>query len=680
MKKKLSLLLSALLVMTLVPMSTFAALVIDLPGTIDVTTEQDKVNYSFVFGDKDTKIAKAGAFELSLNNGAVINQVTMTTGTGAATKKVVGQGSVVTLTDEFVATYNVSSNRNIICDIMVDFSKAEEGKSVNVKVSSIDGISGFTKKIANVVSIDAKSIGIEIKDDIKKVSEKGGNLTTFSLSKFENIKNDIVITLDNKAEFNYKNNARTAIIIDGVDRAVAGRKADTITLKYGTDFNSYTKLIEVRPYVNSINSEFGDVNVDITVKNQDENLYGKIGEVVEYGINITAVENGKKEIPTLLAGQKTAIKVTIEGTKGSITSGRNYQITLDGANTAKSGIVSQDGVASFDFVKTGASVSEFIVVPNNDTKMEFVTEVTVPADSENGIVTMSVSSKDLNEDTVIDIINVGKAISISTNETLIKVGEAVDSADVIITEAKAGQLKAGQYIYFVYNDKLALSEKPVISGSNGIKFDELNWIKNGNGDNVGVAAKILSNSTKASEITIKDLTAEMAANGINGRKYTASVLVGTDLKTSYNLVIGSSTVSKFAEFDYAQCISGDNQIIFTLNSATYTVGGTAKALEAPVFTKDNRTMLPIGPLALAMGLEVDYNAGAKEATFKDTIKGTTVTVKESASTLVINGSEKLMLTTATTVNGRIFVPVASITDAFGANIAWDADTKEVTIN
>ena len=121
--------------------------------------------------------------------------------------------------------------------------------------------------------------------------------------------------------------------------------------------------------------------------------------------------------------------------------------------------------------------------------------------------------------------------------------------------------------------------------------------------------------------------------------------------------------------------------IFTLGSADYTVEGVAMKLDAPVFTQDDYTMLPVRAIADALGVEVVWNQENLTATFID--GDIVVSVTQNAKVLYKNGNQYPMVTKATVTADRMFIPVSSVGDAFGLTRDYDYTysqaTKQVTI-
>lgn len=114
------------------------------------------------------------------------------------------------------------------------------------------------------------------------------------------------------------------------------------------------------------------------------------------------------------------------------------------------------------------------------------------------------------------------------------------------------------------------------------------------------------------------------------------------------------------------------------------------------FVKDNRTMLPIRYVALALGLEVKWDGDTKTATFSN-YSGNNVlapgTVTISANTLKMtdhNGQSIHTTTDPILTNGRFYVSITDIARAFGGShgllsdfgrstIEWDQNGQRVLV-
>lgn len=103
------------------------------------------------------------------------------------------------------------------------------------------------------------------------------------------------------------------------------------------------------------------------------------------------------------------------------------------------------------------------------------------------------------------------------------------------------------------------------------------------------------------------------------------------------------------------------------------------------FIKDNRTMLPIRYVALALGLEVKWDGDTKTATFSN-YSGNNVlapgTVTISTNTLKMTDHNGQSISTSTDpilTNGRFYISITDIARAFGGSHGLLSDFGRSTI-
>ena len=269
----------------------------------------------------------------------------------------------------------------------------------------------------------------------------------------------------------------------------------------------------------------------------------------------------------------------------------------------------------------------------------------------------------------------------------------VDVNDVVIEETEPGALHTGE--------EFAISLTP-------LKFTDVKFENKGEitSENISIDNLKLDKESETIYFTIKSRSKEAAKITISGIQVASrSSLPLGEHKLSLNHVdateIDQKNVKKGIDYAYGKTwarelnfIAGApymnivNELgrvkkttVFTLGSADYTVDGVAMQLDAPVFTQDNYTMLPVRAVADALGVNVLWNAENRTATFVDGDK--VVSVKIGAKTLYKNGIAYPMATKASVKAERMYIPISSVGDAFGLNrdvdYTWNESTKQVTI-
>ena len=267
----------------------------------------------------------------------------------------------------------------------------------------------------------------------------------------------------------------------------------------------------------------------------------------------------------------------------------------------------------------------------------------------------------------------------------------VDVNDVVIEETEPGALHTGE--------EFAISLTP-------LKFTDVKFENEGEitSENISVDDLKLDKASETIYFTIKSRSKEAAKITISGIKIVSrSSLPLGEHKLSLNHVDAAKAKELERGTDYVYLKDGERALdfisdapymnivnelgrvkkttVFTLGSADYTVDGVAMQLDAPVFTQDNYTMLPVRAVADALGVNVLWNAENRTATFVDGDK--VVSVKIGAKTLYKNGIAYPMATKASVKAERMYIPISSVGDAFGLNrdvdYTWNESTKQVTI-
>lgn len=102
----------------------------------------------------------------------------------------------------------------------------------------------------------------------------------------------------------------------------------------------------------------------------------------------------------------------------------------------------------------------------------------------------------------------------------------------------------------------------------------------------------------------------------------------------------------------------------------------------PFINKDSRTLVPLRPIANALGLTVEWDAKDGQAIFTDDTTAVVFTIDSKVYGVGV-GDEAVaaeMDTAAVIVNGRTYAPARYLAEAFGYVVGWDGATNSVTIS
>ena len=105
--------------------------------------------------------------------------------------------------------------------------------------------------------------------------------------------------------------------------------------------------------------------------------------------------------------------------------------------------------------------------------------------------------------------------------------------------------------------------------------------------------------------------------------------------------------------------------------------------DAKPFIQDGRTLVPLRPIAEAMGLEVNWYPSLNQAYFGDgdeIVKFTLNSKSYEYQNLKGVNETKAMDVAAISVDGRIYAPARYLAEGFGYNVGWNGNTNTVTIS
>ena len=193
-------------------------------------------------------------------------------------------------------------------------------------------------------------------------------------------------------------------------------------------------------------------------------------------------------------------------------------------------------------------------------------------------------------------------------------------------------------------------------------------------------------------VTVKGQTEKGAKVKING----VNITLNPDYSFSYSLQLtneGTNTIEVVAEdlagnkntvtipIIYKKAANTNTVIVLQIGDPNALKNGETIKLDAYPFIENGRTMVPVRFISEAFGATVNWEP-PKTITiaFKDTqiilqIGNTIASVRRigtPAKHITLEAAPKI-------VNGRTFVPIRFISEAFGANVNWNPVTKTIEI-
>ena len=154
----------------------------------------------------------------------------------------------------------------------------------------------------------------------------------------------------------------------------------------------------------------------------------------------------------------------------------------------------------------------------------------------------------------------------------------------------------------------------------------------------------------------------------------------------------SSRIPYTCALDTSKLKKGENTISISANGKEKTynfvynpndeikvvVNGNKVAFDVPPVIVDGRTLIPLRACAEALGAQVEWMGETQTAIIKNDTSIISVSIGQNEYEL--NGEKKLLDVPAQIIDGRTLVPVRAISEAFGAEVKWEAETKTVYIN
>jgi len=152
-------------------------------------------------------------------------------------------------------------------------------------------------------------------------------------------------------------------------------------------------------------------------------------------------------------------------------------------------------------------------------------------------------------------------------------------------------------------------------------------------------------------------------------------------KPSALMIIVALAMLVFAATALAeQSSSTDYQATFKIGEAGYAVNNVTTAMDVAAFVENGRTYVPFRYLGYALGVaeqNVAWDAASKSAAL--TMGGITEKFTVGSTNYTVNNQPKTMDVAPLIRDNRIFLPARYVAQDFGYSVAWDAQTKVVTV-
>lgn len=693
MKKKLSLVVAGLMALTLAPVNSAFALDEDYSSVQIVEESDGTATFQAIFTVEpvDTAALKKGTIgvrllgdDVELKDAATDLKVECT-GTGQITGFAAADFEGKTQVYANFTTAPVAGDK-ITIKGKVKFDNAADGEyKVEYDLKDI-GLIRTEKVYAKVTDKDGDFT--RVTESVKKVG-RGADQKLASVEVKGEVGDEITAELpSDDFEWDLDDAVKTTVTPAAAVAADGKRKVKFTMTSTKASFNPVIIVGKDSPK--------GEIELDITRKRgtKTDTDTVKVGEYVDHEIKLELVKSLKEELAN---GDTYKVDVKVKTTDKD-TLPKYIDFDVDGADVnikkaVKAGVTATGDAAGVDSAGDKKFDDNFTLDGTDSEKeVKFTLEIDPDWDA-NGDVVLTAKPRGY-EALKLTILKVQPVAKMIVTEKEVLGGDAkVAINDIVITETKAGALKSGKMFGVTLT---------------GLKFEDVKFDAKGSIEAEGI-------NIKDYKLDKEDKTLYFTING-RSKKDTPAKITLKDVQVVSNraLPFGTHKLTFVAlgEFNDKKIEKGTNYAykakehaelfdinavdfikvvdkvskvkkttIFTLGSADYTVEGVAMKLDAPVFTQDNYTMLPVRAIADALGVEVVWNQENLTATFID--GDIVVSVTQNAKILYKNGNQYPMATKATVTADRMFIPVSSVGDAFGLTRDYDYTynqaTKQVTI-
>ncbi len=147
-------------------------------------------------------------------------------------------------------------------------------------------------------------------------------------------------------------------------------------------------------------------------------------------------------------------------------------------------------------------------------------------------------------------------------------------------------------------------------------------------------------------------------------------------------IVATDAVGNTKKIETSVTVFRKTTLELQIGNPTPKVNGVfSEPLEVAPFIKDGRTMVPLRFIAEAFGAQVEWIPETKGINITLSLKSvvTTIGLQVGNPTAIVNGQVVTLDVAPVIVNGRTFVPLRFVAEAFGAKVDWNSLYQLVTI-
>ncbi len=170
---------------------------------------------------------------------------------------------------------------------------------------------------------------------------------------------------------------------------------------------------------------------------------------------------------------------------------------------------------------------------------------------------------------------------------------------------------------------------------------------------------------------------------LRGQKRTITFTLNAgELKSgAYQETIAIQTNGGTKEYKISMIIQ-KNPIIIVLQigSKNASISGKAVTVDPPPYIKSGTTLVPLRFISEAFGASIDWQPKQGKGTIIIKLKEHLIQIEIANTQALVNGKTMTLVVAPEIVNGRTFVPLRFISEAFGAKVEWIAETQTIRMS
>lgn len=370
----------------------------------------------------------------------------------------------------------------------------------------------------------------------------------------------------------------------------------------------------------------------------------------------------------LVVGVETEVTVKI------VEAGPNFpvagvEVTLYGAGVDLSGVTDADGVAKFMVKPTEAG--EILVSASKDGYVPGKVVVVVGAD------------------TIAPELTVDKPVSPTNKPTVTITGIATDNAGVPMVLVNGVEATVGADGKFSAEVTLKEGENEIVVVAKDKSGNKTEKVVKVVLDTIPPEVTVMVPAGPITSTKVK-LTGYVEAGAkvtVNDKPATVTyddweVELTLDYGENKITVVATDAVGNTKKVETTVKVFRKTTLELQIGNPTPKVNGAyGDPLEAAPFIKDGRTMVPLRFIAEAFGAQVEWIPETKGINITLNLKSAvhTIGLQVGNPTAIVDGQVVTLDVAPVIVNGRTFVPLRFVAEAFGAKVDWNSLYQVVTI-